>query len=113
MTSSYNLATDPRGLPVEFWNSRWEWLISKHPDLLQYNVTESHLQAAIENPADGCIYASKKYPDCELYYTRFLKNLQIKVVVKFTLGVGEILTAHFVKERSSGETLVWMRGQSI
>jgi hypothetical protein len=109
MGTAYILATDPRGLPIEFWDARWEWITLKHPDLPRYNVTEHHLQAALENPEGDCIYASKKYPDCELYYTRFSDTLQIRVVVKFILGVGEILTAHFVREHA-GETPVWVKG---
>ena len=113
MGLSYILANDPRGLPVEFSDSRWNWIVSKHPDLLEYHVTEAHLKAAIENPSDGCIYESnKKYQDCNLYYTKYSSALQIRVVVRYVAGIGEILTAHFLKERSSGESLVWMKGKS-
>lgn len=113
MVETYILATDPRGLQVEFWKERWEWITLKHPDLLTKNITPEHLKKAIEKPAEGCIFSSndKRYKDCCLYYLRISQNLQIRVVVKFDNNKGEIPTAHFLKDRSSGENIIWMIGK--
>lgn len=111
MGNKYILATDPRGMPVEFWEERWLWITKKHPDLEPYGVTSEHLKKAIEKPADGCIFSSKKYVDCSLYYLRIDRVFQIRVVVKFENNFGEILTAHFLKERSGGERIEWMEGK--
>jgi hypothetical protein len=111
MGTSYILATDPRGMPVEFSDIRWDWITTKHPDLLTYKITALHLKRAIEKPADGCIFSSKNYDRCSLYYIRISAQLQMRVVVKFENNIGEILTAHFLKERSSGEAMEWMEGQ--
>jgi len=111
MVAKYVLATDPRGLPVEFWDERWDWITLKHPDLLKQKVTIAHLRKAIEDPSDGCIYNSATYENRDLYYTQFNKIFQIRVVVKFANGIGEILSAHFKTERPSGETIKWMRGK--
>lgn len=111
MVAKYILATDPRGQPVEFWKERWEWITKKHPDLVKYKVDETYLKKAIEQPSEGCIYSSLKYLDRDLYYTRFNNFLQIRVVIKFENDIGEILTAHFLKDRPSGEVIKWMKGK--
>lgn len=112
MGKTYILATDPRGMPVDFSDNRWDWITTKHPDLLTNKITPLHLKKAIEKPAEGCIFSSKKYAGCCLYYTRISQFLQIRVVVKFENDIGEITTAHFLKERSSGELLEWMEGKN-
>ncbi|HUI87523.1 MAG TPA: hypothetical protein VLX61_02235, partial [Anaerolineales bacterium] len=91
MGNKHVLATDPRGLPVEFWDERWDWIKEKHADLEPAGVTEEHFKNAIEKPAEDCIFDSKKYPDCDLYYMRFNKYLQIRVVVRYIDNIGEIV----------------------
>ena len=112
MEEKYILAYDPRGLPVEFWEERWNWIKLKHADLEPAGVTENHLKNAIENPADGCIYSSKKYDECDIYYLRFSNYIQIQVVIRYIDNIGEIVTAHFRKKRSKGEEIRWMKGKN-
>lgn len=110
MGSKHKVFIDPRGLPVEFTEAGWNWITQKHPDLLENNITEDFIVEAIANPCDGCIYASNKYPGAEIYYKRYSKKLQIRVVVEFSNNIGRLKTAHFLTERSKGERIVWMKG---
>ena len=109
MANKHILATDPRGLPVEMWDERWEQLIRKHPDLLASGVTEGHLADAIEHPLGDTIYWSNDYRDSELYYAKFSKTLMIRVVAKYVGGAGEVLTAHFVKRISGNVKVRWTK----
>ena len=111
MGSKDIFATDPRGRPVELWDIQWDHVVAKHPDVFEYGATRRHFKKAIEEPADGCIYESHKYADCDIYYVRLSKYFEVQVVVRFENEIGEIKTAHLVKERPKGETIRWMKGQ--
>jgi len=110
MGSSYVLATDPRGYPVDFSDTRWAYIVSKHEDLLTFGITEEDLKKAIEHPLDNCIYQNNnKYPGCCLYYHPVRGDLFIRVVVKYQNNIGEIPTAHLYGRSKVRGKILWRK----
>jgi len=109
MGNKYIIATDPRGLPVEMWDERWEWICLKHQELVKRGVTQGHLADAIENPENGTIYWSNDYRDSDLYFKRFSRKLMLRVAVKYVAGAGEVPTVHFVRRISKNNKIRWMK----
>lgn len=115
MGQRYIIATDPRDLPVDFSDSIWEHINKKHEDLKTYRITTNHIKNAIQNPFDGCIYESKKYTDCSIYYGRIRKRqyLLLRVVVHYVNNVGDVKTAHLCSTSTYRGNVIWQKPRKL